>query len=276
MQIASLDGQASIQLTPDTVALAAWPDGRQYLTTEWNVAGGYTDLTVVDRNQGKTVFAWRIEGYLRGAQPSPTDKRLAKVVLGASSVSTFSEFIVDLDTRQVRRQIAAEDWFAWMPDGRFLLINPDAGTIRVGSMDSSAVATVGSFSLPKERAMGPLWVSPSGQQFVVRLTRDSVPSESDLWIANLDGSGLAQLTHSNRSFEARWSPDGRFIAYDTDGTRACTGTVCSGTCQLWYTTPDLRLVSGLSGTPGSNSFRVNDRNGLSATPLGCRLVAWTP
>lgn len=276
MQMASLDGQAPIHVTNKKLALTPWSDGRQFVTTEWNVAGGYTDLSVVERSSGNTLYALRADGYLRGALPSPTDKKLVKVMLGTDSVSAFSEFILDLDTRRARHQIAAQDWFAWMPDGKFLLVNPEAGTIRVGSVDSSDEVTVGQFQLPADRRMGPIWVSPSGKQFVVRLPRISATGESDLWIANIDGSALEQLTDSKRSFEAQWSPDGRYVAYDTDSSRACTGTVCSGTCQLWYTTPDLRKVQGLNGTSGSGAFRVNDRNGAAATPLGCRLVGWTP
>lgn len=276
VQIASLDGLAPANVTNKKLALTPWPDGRQYVMTEWNVAGGYTDLSVVDRASGASLYALRADGYLRGALPSPTDKKLVKVVQGAGSTSEFTEFILDLDTRRARRQIALQDWFAWMPDGRFLLVNPEAGTIRIGSVDSSDEVPIGQFRLPQDRRMGPVWVSPTGKQFVVRLPHVSATGESDLWIANVDGSGLEQLTDSKRSFEALWSPDGRYIAYDTDSGRACTGTVCSGTCQLWYTTPEQRKVKGLTGTSGSGAFRVNDRQGLSGTPLGCRLLGWTP
>ena len=267
---------ALVSLTNKKLALTPWADGRQYVTTEWNVAGAYTDVTVVDRTSGATLHALRVDGYVRGALPSPADKKLVKIIVGASSTSSFSELILDLDTRQARRQIAAEDWFAWMPDGRFLLVNPDAGTIKVGSVDSADTTTLGQFRLPQDRRMGPIWVSPNGKQFVVRLPHATAMGEADLWIANIDGSALEQLTDSKMSFEAQWSPDGRLIAYDTDSSRACTGTVCGGTCQLWYTTPDLRKVRGQSGQAGSSSFRVNDRNGAAATPLGCRLVGWTP
>ena len=41
----------------------------------------------------------------------------------------------------------------------------------------------------------------------------------DLWIGGLDGTGLRQLTFGGgRNLEPVWSPDGRTIAYYSDGT----------------------------------------------------------
>jgi Tol biopolymer transport system component len=41
----------------------------------------------------------------------------------------------------------------------------------------------------------------------------------DLYIVNLDGTGLTQVTHDGRSGYAYWSPDGLSLIYDTNGAK---------------------------------------------------------
>jgi len=60
-------------------------------------------------------------------------------------------------------------------------------------------------------------VSPDGQKivFVVRQTDFQANcGRDDLWLINLDGSGLRQLTtHPSGSRQPRWSPDGKWIYF---------------------------------------------------------------
>lgn len=276
MQVASLDGLPPVSLSTSTVALTPWPDGRRYVTTQWHAADAATRLTVVERSSGAAVQALSVPGYLRAVQPSPADPRLLKVVWSEGFSTPVVDTVIDLQSQRALRQIAAQDLFAWLPDGRMLLVDVGTGLMRASRVDGAGETPVGQLRWPADSRPGPLWVSPSGAQLVVRLQRISRPDESDLWIAAIDGTGLEPLTDSRRSFNAQWSPDGRFVAYDTDASRACSGTVCMGTCQLWYTTSDLRRVRGLQGTPGSSGFQVTDRFGPAAVPLGCPLVGWTP
>ena len=41
----------------------------------------------------------------------------------------------------------------------------------------------------------------------------------DVYVVNLDGSDLKQVTHDGRSGFAYWSPDGLRIIYDTNGAK---------------------------------------------------------
>ncbi|OYW07835.1 MAG: hypothetical protein B7X34_10100 [Acidobacteriia bacterium 12-62-4] len=57
--------------------------------------------------------------------------------------------------------------------------------------------------------------SPSGEKIAFVSSRNS--DAYDIWVANADGSNPVQLTHQIGRFQgsARWSPDGRWIAFDS-------------------------------------------------------------
>ncbi|HUN61417.1 MAG TPA: winged helix-turn-helix domain-containing protein [Candidatus Sulfotelmatobacter sp.] len=45
----------------------------------------------------------------------------------------------------------------------------------------------------------------------------------DIWVCRADGSALKQLTYTGRTGTPRWSPDGRWIAFDSDGRTGRAG-----------------------------------------------------
>ncbi len=63
-------------------------------------------------------------------------------------------------------------------------------------------------------------VSPDGRRIVFALTttdRQTQQVTSHLWLCDVDGGNRRQLTyHGGRNGEARWSPDGRAIAFVSD------------------------------------------------------------
>lgn len=282
VQLAHLDGSAPTQIsTRSDVDVSAWPDGAQYVITDWNVYDDYTEITVIDRASGNTIYQKQVDGYLRSVKPSPTNKSVMKVRLGKDSISPFDEFILDLSNNSVRYIISERDWFSWMPDGRFMLINIDTGNIRIltlpnASTDKAEETTVGHLTVPDDRFMGDFNVSPTGKQIIMIMNRRGTTSaEPDLWIGNIDGSAFEQLTETKLIASAAWSPDGHYVAYTTDTGSICSFGGCLGSCDQWYTPVNLRKVQGLPNTPGSEVFRVVNRYGDEQT-LGCSVLAWTP
>lgn len=277
IQLAHLDGSLPAQITVrDDVDVNVWPDGKQYIVTYWDVYDDYTEITVIDRISGNTVYQNQVDGYFRDVVPSPTNKNVIKARLGEDSISPFDEFVLDLSNQTVRYVISERDWFAWMPDGRFMLINIDTGNMRIASLDNAQETLVGNLKVPADRIMGDFRVSPAGDQILMTMERrGSTTSERDLWIGNIDGSAFEQLTDTKLIAGANWSPDGRYIAYITDTGSICSFGGCIGSCDQWYTPANLRKVKGLPNTPGSEIFRVTDRNGGQQT-LGCSVIAWTP
>jgi hypothetical protein len=276
VQLAHLDGSLPAQITTrNDVSIAAWPDGKQYVVTDWNVYDDYTEITVIDRITGSTVYQEQVDYYLRDASPSPTSKNLIKVRYGEDSISPFEEFILDVSTMKIRYMISDRDWFAWMPDGRFMLINIDTGNMRIASLDSAEETPAGHLDIPADRIMGDFSVSPTGTQFIMMMNRrGTTSSEPDLWIGNIDGSDFEQLTDTKLIAGANWSPDGRYVAYITDTGSICSFGGCLGSCDQWYTPVNLRKVKGLPNTPGSEEFRISDRYGNQQI-LGCSVLAWT-
>jgi hypothetical protein len=277
IQLAYLDGSAPAQVTTrDDVNVQVWPDGKQYIVTDWNVYDDYTEITVIDRISGNTVYQEQVDGYLRSVKPSPVNKKLIKARQGEDSISPFTEFVLDVSSMQVLYVISDRDWFSWMPDGRFMLINIDTGNIRIASLDATGETLVGKLNVPADRIMGDFSVSPTGEQLIMLMDRrGTTSSEPDLWIGNIDGTGFEQFTDTKLIANAIWSPDGRYVAYTTDTGSVCNFGGCIGSCDQWYTPVNLRKVRGLPNTPGSEVFKVNDRYGSEYT-LGCTVWAWTP
>src|SRR5947209_17737863 len=63
-------------------------------------------------------------------------------------------------------------------------------------------------------------LSPDGTRIVFSVggaDKDADRGTSQVWLANRDGSDVRQLTWSGqRNREARWSPDGRAVAFVSD------------------------------------------------------------
>jgi hypothetical protein len=277
VQLSPLNGDPPTQITNQTDSdVAVWPDGKQYIVTRRDIARGVTDITVFDRASGNTVYQGQAAGYLRNVEPSPTDKRLVKVRQGQDSASAFEEHVLDLSTMQSRLAISDTDWFAWLPDGRYMLIGLNSGSMRVASLDGAGETIVGHLDVPADRRMGQFGVSPDGKRFLMPLTRrGSATNETDLWIGNVDGTGFEQFTDNKVFGGAAWSPDSRYVAYVTDTGISCGAGTCQGVCQQWYSSVDQRMVKGIAGTPGSEVFTVRNRSG-GTTRLGCSVLAWTP
>lgn len=62
--------------------------------------------------------------------------------------------------------------------------------------------------------------SPDGKKLVFM---SGTTDHTDIWVSNLDGSSPRKLTNLGRCGTPRWSPDGRWIAFDSDGRSGQAG-----------------------------------------------------
>jgi eukaryotic-like serine/threonine-protein kinase len=94
-----------------------------------------------------------------------------------------------------------------------------AYVVRNGGQTSLWVSSLGSGSIPSLLAgtanenFAPSW-SPDGQHLAFQSTQGS--PLSDIWVINLDGTGLARVVSTNNAYWSRaptWSPDGKWLAF---------------------------------------------------------------
>ena len=132
-------------------------------------------------------------------------------------------------------------------------------------------------------------ISPNGQQIVFNYNAGDGP---DLYVINVDGTGLRQLTADHASLFPRWSPDGKRIAFATVsdlGTAVIATMSVSGngrrkslTSDLWDSfaptyTPDGKQIVFQSSIGGFVSaawiMNVDGSNQRRLTPPALRGAA---
>lgn len=271
MQIAYPGGGLPVQATADGWA-TPWVDGKQFAMTDWDVFGDESSLKVLD-TAGNMLYSATTPGYLRDELPSPADKTMIAARLGEDSTTPSDWVFIDLKSLSVVRQFTGDDIVSWLPDGRYLRMTTQ-GAINIGSLDGVETPS-GQVNLPSHHNLVDAWVNRQGNRLALQIVNDVEPSpDSDIWVANIDGSQLERVTTTKMSYYARWSPNGRYIAFDVDTGHFCNNIGCMGTCELWYVPAEARNVTALPAAHDAFSFEVSNRDGDKRT-LGCDLYAWT-
>ncbi len=96
---------------------------------------------------------------------------------------------------------------AWSPDGKRIAFVRDGGIV-IMNADGTGLTTINQNGRPTA------W-SPNGKQIMFQSDRDG---DNDLYVMNVDGSGVIQLTDNPASDEgdfAGWSPDGARIVFSS-------------------------------------------------------------
>ncbi|MEQ1527830.1 MAG: hypothetical protein ABL925_00835 [Methylococcales bacterium] len=277
-QIAFLSGDLPAVVSPKHYAYP-WPDGNQYIIADANVYDDYTELTVYNTGTGNLIFKDSLDGYVRSVKPSPVSKQVLLFTWGRDLLDDPVYVFYDLATKEILKATTANDSLIdWLPNGQYLRISP-AGAIYTGGLASGAQEQqIGQIAIPFDRKVWGLSVNPQGTQIIVQLVVLSIDqkiSDSDLWIANLDGTNLARVTRTNMTHSASWSPDGQHIAFDRDTGMYCSGWYCAGSCSLWYVPISARDIVAVPAAKDAEVFTVKNRQGDART-LGCDLLGWTP
>jgi TolB protein len=164
----------------------------------------------------------------RGLSPawSPDGSRIAFDHRGVDGTSS-GIVIIDADGTDARRLTSGGTWLPrWSPDGGKIAFvtcipNEDNGpfpmcdmTFRVINVDGS-----GEIALAQTNFMGtipPAEWSPDGKRIAFI---GGEGSHSDLYVVNMDGSGMTRLTQLGTvRTGADWSPDGRKLAFGAAGS----------------------------------------------------------
>jgi TolB protein len=108
---------------------------------------------------------------------------------------------------------------AWSPDGRRIAFATDRNAPEEGD-EIFVMEADGRRQQPITRNLHsvddawPSW-APDGRRLV--FARET-PSDSAIYIVNVDGTGLRRLTHDTQALDTQpaWSPDGKEIVYESD------------------------------------------------------------
>lgn len=276
-QLASLAGQAPRTVDSDKTARAV-PDGTRYAIYDHDSSSNVTTLSVKRSSDGATLHQRRYDGYLRDLKPSPivASRLLVRYSDAVGDPSVFLALDLALSPSLLETFAAPTVAVDWLGDGRVVAVGSD-GSLSAGEPGGARTAT-GSIDL-LGRSVRHIAVQPGGSRMILGLQALSGSGDvegSDLWLVNLDGSATLRYTSTNLSNYGRWSPDGQRIAFDVDTGTVCTGTQCSGTCEIWHAPASVGALNPLPAAPGGAArFSVIDGQGATRT-LGCNVLAWTP
>ncbi len=100
----------------------------------------------------------------------------------------------------------------WSPDGKYLISNHNGGIYKLalkadGTAEPQKLAIPEGYACNNDKAL-----SPNGKKLAFSATP---PGEkgSEVFLANADGTGIQQMTHTTPSYFHGWSPDGKTLAF---------------------------------------------------------------
>lgn len=258
-----------------------WPGGNHYIHDDYIASGSGDDETrlFVRRSADRHLVAERrMDGDFDDIRPAPV-KSWILADWGRSTIGPKRSIVVDIAKQKLlfaAPESKTPDAFSWMPDESLLRATP-AGQISRFALGSPE-KPVASVKWPEGRFLQAIYASPDGTRLLAQLAalRDTGSvSGVDLWIMNIDGSGLARFTNNGLITNAFWSPDSRYIAFTKDTGTSCSDATCRGSCTVWYAPATARNVVAVDASRDAYQFPLKRPDG-SMRMLGCPMTAWIP
>jgi hypothetical protein len=207
------------------------------------------------------------------------DKYLLRTTVGSSDGN--QAFIVNLRTGTLLGRVSTQgvkDDIRALPDGRLYKINGQTGRIMTAGADGQW-RDLGALQVPVGMRIGVWTVSHRGDRIAIVYTRfdKSNFDWSDVWVANLDGSGQYRVTQQGLFNYPLWSPDDSHLSVrmDTMGSLTTLGRV-RGDCGNWQLPAQARDVTGLQfGVPHPVAREILVSTGGRPTMTRiCKIAAW--
>jgi hypothetical protein len=247
-----------------------WPDGSAHVVATWD--GTETTLVVID-DEDRELRRVRLDGLVSSIYPCPNSSMVA-ARHGFSTLGPFEWIIFDVARGTVIERFAADSpAFAWLSATSYLTISK-AGEVRQGAIGTQATRQH-QLRLPSGREVSLVWVNPQASTIAVRLDlrSSSGVSESDIWLADIDGTSLQRFTATKMATSAAWSPDGETIGFQVDTGAWCAGAHCVGVCELWHAPATARAVRATDRS--RDSQRLLELKHGRFKPAACSLTGWT-
>jgi hypothetical protein len=194
-----------------------------YLSVKYNINERYTsDCVYITDSKGQVLDNFTVVDNLTYASLSPDEKTVAAIWNeGYIGLEARRAVLFNFDGKVLKRSAGEIGEIAWLPDGRLVALSGDLKTMFVSNEPYSFNSKViGHFKY----SVGHLDVSPDGKQIAFSILVDGDPYKSNIWLVNIDGTHLRQLTREadgeNHTFEHPvWSPDGKWIMCRKDYVR---------------------------------------------------------
>ena len=171
---------------------------------------------------------WKISNLIEAARPSVDTQGQIYVYHARQEADRQPRLLrtFNADNQPIRRNGSPilGSAPAWLPDGRVLYAGCVGDACGIILMDADG--TNAQQIIPGSAETNPE-ASPDGRRIVFMSQRDG---NWEVYIANLDGSGLTRLTnHPANDGLPTWSPDGRYLAFVSDR---------DGMWAVWIMRPD--------------------------------------
>jgi Tol biopolymer transport system component len=186
-------------------------DGSQIVFYSESLTSDDITFTIYNADGG-VIKTFGVGKYVSGIPKlSPDKSMIAFIWQPASTYPDKYVAVFSRDGRQLRAFKGVDD-YAWTSDQRLLMVTSNA--FYLSSADLSTAQQLRNLNgLPEE---------PEQLDISRNDKRVAFVSGSHIWMMNMDGSGLRQVTSSgNREWYPAWSPDDSRIYFNLDWTGNC-------------------------------------------------------